>query len=87
MHKEGIKRLLVCLLRVGKAAPIHAIIDVGVHPAVYVVHASPQRLWVQVQLALRRRFGEYVELVVEHADDLGGLVVDDGLGHLSGARP
>src|SRR5262245_21665543 len=64
---------LVGGLRLGEAAAVDAVVDVGIDEVVEAVDLGPQRLRVEVG-ALSP---DAVELAVEHADDFGGLVVDD----------
>mmetsp|Transcript_5453 Transcript_5453/g.21567 ORF Transcript_5453/g.21567 Transcript_5453/m.21567 type:complete len:357 (-) Transcript_5453:25-1095(-) len=72
---------LVGALRLGEAAPVHAVVDARVDPLVDRVDrvAEPLRIDVEVRVLGHSAF---VEGRVEHADDLRALVAHDGLGLL-----
>src|SRR5262245_12316201 len=64
---------LVGGLRLGEAAAVDAVVDIGIDEVVEAIDLGPQRRGVEVGAVSR----DAVELAVEHADDFGGLVVDD----------
>ena len=76
-------RLLVRGLARREAGAVDAVVDGVVDALVDGVDGRPQRLGVVVVRVLcRRRRHDVGELAVEHANDLGRLVVDDGRGLL-----
>ena len=66
----------VGLLRGGEAGLVDAIVDLVVGPFVRLVDLCAQRLGVQIHIPILFR-EQVVELGIEHADDLAGLVADD----------
>ena len=79
---EGLEELghggFVGGLRGGEAGAVDAVVDVGVRPFVGGFDFLAEVLGVEDDVAIL--LGEQVvELVVEHADDLGGFVGHDGL--------
>src|SRR6266511_312255 len=70
--------LLISRLRGGETRPIDAVVDVLVDERVDAVDLLPQR-W---RIIVRAHIGETAERIVEHADDLGRFVVDDGTAFL-----
>lgn len=79
MLEQSVECLIVGRLSLSKSATVDTVVDVGVDPSVQLLNLRAQRLGVQIQ---RRILRQVVELIVEHADDLGRLVVDDALGLL-----
>ena len=69
---------LVGVLGRGEAGAVHAVVDVRVGPLVGGFDVLAEIGGEEVDLAVLLR-QEVVELVVEHADDLGRFVVDDRL--------
>jgi hypothetical protein len=67
--------LHTCSLGSGKTTSVHSIIDVGINIVVRFVDLLPESSGVQVEFGV---FSKLIELRVEHPDDLGALVVDDG---------
>src|SRR5690606_27466943 len=59
----------------GEAGPVAAVVDGVVHPLVDGVDALPQRGWVEGPVVA----GDGGEGAVEHADDVGGFIADDGV--------
>src|SRR3569623_3683421 len=72
--EQGIEGLFVGLLRRREASAVHAYVDAFVNFGVERIHLRTQRGRKKQQA----RVAEGVEGAVEHLDDLGGFVVDDG---------
>ena len=64
----------VSLLRRCEASAIHAVVDVWIDEVVDAVDLAAQRRRIVVGAYV----GQRVERAVEHADDVGRLVIDDG---------
>ena len=79
MFEQFVVCFFVSLLAFGESTSIHAIVDVGVDPRVQFLYLRAQMLGIQIQ---RRVLRQVVELLVEHANDIGRLVVYDALGDL-----
>ncbi len=77
--EQRLHRLLVLVLRGGEAGAIDAVVDGAIDALVEAVDLGSQRLGIQIGQPAR---GERVEIAVQHAQDLGRLVVDDGAGFL-----
>ena len=75
--RQFLDGLIVRFLRFGKAASVHAIVEVGVHPFVDGVNCLAQFRWVQVQVGIG---GKLVEFTIEHPDYFRTFIVDDGFG-------
>ena len=73
---DSLEGLFIGLLLGGEAAAVHPIVDVGVDPLIHSVDVLPQMLWVDVHL---RVLGVLVHCIVEHAHDVGALVVHNAL--------
>jgi hypothetical protein len=71
--EQSSHRHIVARRRLGEPGPVHAIVHVAVNHGVPDVDLGPQRLRVEVQRVAR----EVVKGVVQDADEVGGLVVDD----------
>ena len=76
--EQRVVGFLVGRLRFGEAAAINAVIDVVVDLGIDAVDLGAQRLRIKIG----RVGADAGEFRVEHADDLGGFVVDDPLGLL-----
>mmetsp|Transcript_6897 Transcript_6897/g.19443 ORF Transcript_6897/g.19443 Transcript_6897/m.19443 type:complete len:202 (-) Transcript_6897:636-1241(-) len=73
--EQFVESCFIGTLALCKAAAIHAIVDGGVYPLIDRLDAVPELSGVQVQVGV---LGNAVESRVEHADDLGALVVHNG---------
>ncbi len=68
----------VSFLTRGEACAVDAVVDRLVDPTVDLVDFPGQRIGI----VIRQLVGEVVEFRVEHSQDIGRLVVDDGVGFL-----
>ncbi len=71
--EQFVEGLRVGGLAFGQPAAVDAVVDVVVDEGVDLVDVMPQRRRVEIE----RGVAEFVELRIQHADDLGRLVVDD----------
>src|SRR5262249_12612692 len=72
---DGVIGGLISLLRAGEAAAIDAVVEGRINQRVPLVDLGAQKRRIVIRIVAR----DAAELAVEHADDLGGLVVDDTL--------
>ena len=72
--EQQVDRLFVSRLVAREAHAVHAVVDAVVHALIDGVDRRAQRVGVVVLMPI----GERLEGAVQHADDLGRLVVDDG---------
>lgn len=81
--EQGHDVALVRLLGGGEAALVDAVVDQVVGPLAGLVNVLAQGLGVQVEVAGGAALGQLrVEGAAQHAQDLGALVADNGLGDL-----
>ena len=72
--EQAVVGIFVGGLRGGEAATIDAVIDVVIDEAVDAVNFGASLLWIEIGAVVRQR----IERGVEHTNDLGGFVTDDG---------
>lgn len=83
--KQGVEVGLVSLLAGREPGLVHAVVDGIVHPLVHPLNLAPQSLGEDAAALLllcalaQVLREEVVELGIEHADDLGALVVHHGV--------
>src|SRR5262249_11714149 len=63
-------------LRLGEAAAVDAVVDVGIAHLIEAIDLGAHGLGIKLRAVAR----DALEFAVEHADDFGGLVVDDAPG-------
>lgn len=76
--EQGSHIFLICLLSRREPRFIHPVIDIIIRPLIRLLNLLLQILREQVDRAILL-INDIIELGVEHSDDLGGLVGDDGV--------
>jgi hypothetical protein len=84
--EDGVNVLFVRFLRLCETGLVHAVVEVVVDPLVHGFDLLAQVFWEEAFIAFasfaKVLWDEGVELSVEHADDLAGLVAHDGFCNL-----